>query len=53
MLLKNWRKIVDKVLENIRLAIQEAENFGLVRTESGQVITGAIESPDGVILTEN
>jgi hypothetical protein len=42
----------ENVLENIRVAIQDAEQFGLVRTESGQVITGAIDSPDGIILTE-
>jgi hypothetical protein len=45
--------VKDNVLENLRLAIQDAEQFGLVRTESGQVITGAIDSPDGIILTEN
>lgn len=42
-----------KVLEKLREAIQEVEEFGLARTESGQVITGAVESPDGIILTEN
>lgn len=45
--------ILEDVLENLRDAIQEAEQFGLVRTESGQVITGAVESEDGIVLTEN
>ena len=42
---------MNEVLEKLRTAIQEAEEFGLVRTETGQVITGAIASPDGIILT--
>ncbi|MDF5166538.1 hypothetical protein P3612_11085 [Vibrio parahaemolyticus] len=41
------------VLENLRDAIQQAEQFGLVRTESGQVITGAVSSDDEIVLTEN
>jgi len=45
-------KYMDEVLENLRNAIQAAEQFGLLRTESGQVITGAVESKDGVVLTE-
>ena len=44
---------MDIVLENLRQAIQDAEKFGLLRTENGHVITGAVESPDGIILTEN
>ncbi|CAH0531858.1 hypothetical protein CTH30272_04106 [Allocatenococcus thiocycli] len=41
------------VLENLRDAIQQAEQFGLLRTESGQVITGAVSSEDGIVLTED
>lgn len=40
-------------LESLRDAIQQAEQLGMVRTESGQVITGAILSDNGIILTEN
>ena len=43
----------NKVLEDLRVAIQNAEQFGLVRTESGQVITGAIDSEDGIVLSED
>lgn len=43
---------MEKVLEDLRLALQNAEQFGLVRTECGTVITGAIESEHGIILTE-
>ena len=42
-----------KALEQLRKAIQNAEQFGLVRTESGQVITGAVESENGIVLTED
>jgi len=37
----------------LREAIQDAEEYGLVRTENGQVLTGAVESEHGVVLTEN
>ncbi|MFG0448334.1 hypothetical protein [Vibrio sp. YQ_11] len=46
-------KALKAALENLRDAIQQAEQFGLVRTESGQVITGAVSSDDGIVLTEN
>jgi hypothetical protein len=36
----------------VREAIQAAEEFGLVRDESGSVITGAIESEHGVVLVK-
>ncbi|CAH0528294.1 hypothetical protein CTH30272_01969 [Allocatenococcus thiocycli] len=42
----------EQVLMRLREAIQEAEVFGLVRTESGQVITGAVITDDGVVLVE-
>ena len=42
----------EEILENIRNAIQDAEQFGIVRTENGDVITGAILTADGVVLTE-
>lgn len=41
------------VLENLRQAIQDAEEFGIVRTESGQVITGAVFLDGSVVLTED
>jgi len=41
------------VLEELRSAIQAAEEFGLLRTESGDVITGAVRSDDGFVLTED
>lgn len=45
---------IDLVVENLRVVIQEAEEFGLLRTESGQVITGAIKDPEGgITLTED
>ncbi|NOH68753.1 hypothetical protein [Vibrio rotiferianus] len=34
----------------LREAIQIAEQFGLVRTEDGAVITGALPSEHGVVL---
>ncbi|MBJ4025538.1 hypothetical protein JGD41_23970, partial [Salmonella enterica subsp. enterica serovar Derby] len=40
------------VTKNLREAIQAAEEFGLVRTEDGQVITGAQLSEHGVILVK-
>jgi len=44
---------LDIVVEELREAIQNAEEYGIVRTESGQVITGAVSTDDGIILTEN
>lgn len=44
---------MEKALEDLRAAIQNAEQFGLVRTENGTVITGAIESEHGIVLTES
>lgn len=44
-------KVMDKILEDLRIALQAAEVFGLVRTESGQVITGAVEEEGKVVLT--
>lgn len=41
-----------QVLENLRDAIQQAEEFGLVRTETGGVITGVIESDSGFTLVK-
>ncbi|WP_243032989.1 hypothetical protein [Vibrio cincinnatiensis] len=42
----------EHALETLRDAIQNAEQFGLVRTESGQLITGAIDSESGFVLIE-
>lgn len=36
----------------VRDDIQGAEDFSLLRTEKGQVITGAIETDSGIVLTE-
>ncbi|SHO57876.1 hypothetical protein [Vibrio quintilis] len=44
---------IKQVVENLREAIQQAEQFGLVRTENGQVITGAIVSENSIVLTED
>jgi len=44
---------VARAVMGLREAIQDAEQFGLVRTGKGQVVTGAIESEHGVVLTEN
>ena len=41
-----------KTLEELRTAIQNGEQFGLLRTEIGTVITGAIESEHGIVLAE-
>ena len=42
---------MERALDDLRKAIQSAEQFGLVRTEQGVVITGAIESKHGIVLT--
>ncbi|EID4424909.1 hypothetical protein LBY41_003178 [Vibrio vulnificus] len=39
-------------LEALRDAIQNAEQFGLVRTDDGKVITGAKDSGQGFVLVE-
>ncbi|EMA8958627.1 hypothetical protein U5315_002708 [Vibrio fluvialis] len=50
---KNHRAMdKDTVIALLRDAIQNAEQFGLVRTESGQVITGAIDTENGIVLVE-
>lgn len=43
---------ITRAVMGLREAIQDAEPYGLVRTESGQALTGAIESEHGVVLTE-
>ncbi|AGG58146.1 hypothetical protein AB4453_11110 [Vibrio atlanticus] len=43
----------DHALEVLRDAIQNAEQFGLVRTENGKVITGAVDSEHGFVLVED
>ncbi|WPH64682.1 hypothetical protein [Vibrio phage vB_VpaP_SJSY21] len=40
---------IEEDVMNLRDAIQEAEKWGLVRTEDGTVITGAIIDTDGGI----
>ncbi|MDN4711626.1 hypothetical protein QYZ44_21585 [Vibrio parahaemolyticus] len=40
------------IVESLREAIQQAEELGLVRTEDGTVITGAIETDDGIVLVK-
>ncbi|EJL6536061.1 3'-5' exoribonuclease [Vibrio cholerae] len=39
-------------VESMRIAIQSAEELGLVRTEDGTVITGAIETECGLVLVK-
>lgn len=41
---------MEKALEVLRQAIQDAEEFGMVRTEDGTVITGAVLSEHGIVL---
>ncbi|EDL67447.1 MULTISPECIES: hypothetical protein [Pseudomonadota] len=48
----NEIKTVQEAAILLREAIQAAEEFGLVRTEDGQVITGAQLSEHGVILVK-
>ncbi|EJC6931189.1 hypothetical protein [Vibrio parahaemolyticus] len=50
--MKDKKEHQELALMRLREAIQEAEVFGLVRTESGQVITGAVITDDGVVLVE-
>ncbi len=45
-------KEMKEALEAIRVAIQNAEQFGQVRTEDGMVITGAVESAHGIMLVK-
>jgi len=52
IIIKDYTMKIDVVLEALRQAIQDAEEFGLVRTEKGQVVTGAIFTSSGVVLTE-
>ncbi len=42
----------EKVLENLRDAIQQAENFGLVRDEEGQPLTGVKDTEHGFVVTQ-
>jgi len=39
------------ILMKLREAIQDAEAYGLVRTENGLVILGAVDSEHGFVLT--
>ncbi|EIY4766820.1 hypothetical protein MM188_003202 [Vibrio cholerae] len=41
-----------KILDSLRQAIQDAEQYGQVRTENGDVITGAAWTPNGLILVK-
>lgn len=43
---------LNQVLEALRTAIQDAEQFGMVRTEDGTVITGAVAAEDGIVLVK-
>ena len=44
---------INSAVMGLRYAIQEAEQFGMVRTVNGKVITGAVASEHGIVLTEN
>lgn len=46
------RREVNVTLYGIRDAIQAAEKFGLVRDEAGNVITGAVMTEHGIMLTK-
>ncbi|CAM3930877.1 hypothetical protein [Vibrio aquimaris] len=41
---------IEKALEYLRDAIQQAEEFGIVYTEKGEQITGAIAGEKGIVL---
>lgn len=44
---------IKESLENLRNAIQDAEQFGLIRTQNGGVVTGAIEENGSIVLTKD
>lgn len=46
----NEIKTVQEAAILLREAIQAAESFGLVRTQDGSVVTGALASEYGVVL---
>ncbi|MBN8107737.1 hypothetical protein [Vibrio vulnificus] len=50
-----WAEVNDRqhALEALRDAIQNAEQFGLVRTEDGKAITGVNDSENGFVLVED
>lgn len=37
-------------LETLRVAIQQAEDFGMIYTDQGQLITGAVIGANGSIV---
>lgn len=41
------------VIENLRDAIQQAETYGLVYTEKGELVTGVTEVDNKIVLTNN
>lgn len=49
---ENNEVTIEKAAEQLRVAIQVAEEFGLVRTLDGSVITGALSSEHGVMLVK-
>lgn len=44
---------IEEVVIKLREAIQEAEEFGLIYTDKGQVVTGAMIEDGSIILTED
>ncbi|EJZ9093487.1 hypothetical protein OIX85_003898 [Vibrio parahaemolyticus] len=46
------KEAIKKALFDLRDAIQQAEAFGLVRTEDGTPITGAIFTKTGIVLVK-
>ena len=44
---------VKSALDDLLIALENASQFGIIRTESGTVITGAKESGGGIVLTED
>lgn len=42
-----------QALEKLREAIQEAEQFGLVRDENGKPLTGVVDTKDGFVITQD
>lgn len=43
---------IKEVVVKLREAIQEAEHFGMVYTDRGDIITGAIVEGGQIVLTE-
>lgn len=43
---------LQETLDRLRVAIQDAEYYGMVYTESGELITGAIYDGKSIVLVQ-